>query len=65
LDTKPLEEQTLVELRKVAEDMGIEKFSRLKKGELLDLILVKQKEAAAKKRNTKAGSGTEKSVKKD
>ncbi|WKY43437.1 transcription termination factor Rho [Eubacteriaceae bacterium ES2] len=64
MDTKPLEEQTLVELRKVAEDMGIDKISRLKKGELLILIQEKSKEAAVKKETPKSTDEPKRQTKK-
>jgi len=42
LDKKALEDSTVVELRKQAETLGIEKTSRLKKSELIEAIAEKQ-----------------------
>ncbi|WKY46820.1 transcription termination factor Rho [Eubacteriaceae bacterium ES3] len=64
MDIKPLEELTLVELRKEAEALGIEKISRLKKNELLSLIQEKKKQQSIKKEETKKVSEVKRQTKK-
>ena len=43
MDKKSLENSTVVELRKKAETLGIEKISRLKKEELIEAIEILEK----------------------
>ncbi|MGL4607243.1 MAG: transcription termination factor Rho [Eubacteriaceae bacterium] len=44
MEKKELEKSTVIELRKVADDLGIDKTSRLKKTELVEVILEKYQE---------------------
>jgi len=61
LDKKILEDSTVVELRKQAETLGIEKTSRLKKSELIEAIAQKQN---GEKQQTVTSIGTKSMEKK-